>query len=492
MTQPYAFGQAVSRVEDPRLLRGRGQYAADVTLPGQAFAHFVRSPHAHARVKALNVDAARQAPGILAVLTHADVSTAGLGLLPSDGTRKRLDGSAAHQTARPLLVQERARHVGEPVAMIVAESLAQAIDAAELVDIDYEPLPAVVGAVNAARPDAVKVWDEVPDNLAFFWSAGDRATVERVLPEAHHVTRLNYVVTRVMANPIEPRSALGLYDEREDRFTLWSAVQMPFSLRNVLAERIFKLPSHKFRLLTCDIGGSFGMKNGVYPEQPLVLWASRQVGRPVKWVADRNETMMTDEQGRDHVVTASLGLDRDGKFLGLMMSGLLGIGAYLTPRSAGPTGNAGGIAGVYTTPYIYAEVLGVHTHCVPTGPYRGAGRPEATFCIERLIDTAAREMGIDPVALRRRNMIPTAAMPYKTGLTFTYDSGDFAAVMDKALALADYGGVPARRAAARDNGRLWGVGIAYPIEVAGGPYVQPSPDSAQIAIWPDGSAIVTP
>jgi carbon-monoxide dehydrogenase large subunit len=490
MTPQYAFGQAVTRVEDPRLLRGGGQYTADVTLPGQAFAHFLRSPHAHARIKSIDAVAARAAPGVLAVLTHAEVTAAGLGMLPSDGTRKRLDGSAAHQTPRPLLARERVRHVGDPIALVVADTLVQAVDAAELIEVDYEILPAVTGAVNAARPGAAPVWDEVTDNLAFYWSAGDKAAVERTLKEAPHVVRLDFVVNRVTANPIEPRAALGHYDAHEDRYTLWTGVQMPHSLRNALAERIFKQPTHKFRVLTRDVGGSFGMKNGVYAEQPLVLWASRLAGRPVKWVADRSETMMSDEHGRDNVTSADLALDKQGKFLALRVSTMIDIGAYLSPRSGASIGNAGGIAGVYATPYIAAEILGVHTNSNPTGPYRGAGRPEATYCIERLVDVAARELGIDPVELRRRNMIPAAAMPYKTGFVFTYDCGDFHTVMDKALAAADHAGAPARRAAAKAAGKLWGVGIAYAIEVAGGPYVGPIPDTAQIAIGLDGSVMV--
>ncbi|MBM3600453.1 MAG: xanthine dehydrogenase family protein molybdopterin-binding subunit [Alphaproteobacteria bacterium] len=486
MPPQYAFGQSVPRFEDPRLLRGGGQYTADISLPGQAYAYFVRSPHAHARIRKIDVAAAKKSPGVLAVLTHGDVAASGLGTLPSDGSRKRLDGSPAFQTARPLLMNDRARYVGDPIVLIVAETLAQAADAAELVDIDYQELPSVNGAANAARPGAPKVWDGAADNLAFFWSAGDKAAVERTIKEAAHVVRLDFVINRVTANPIESRAALGHYDARDDRYTLWTGVQGPHALRSVLADRIFKLPSHRFRILTRDVGGSFGMKNGIYAEQPLVLWASRLTGRPVKWVADRTETMMSDEHARDHVTTADLALDKDGKFIALRVSTLLDIGAYLTPRCGAPIGNAGGVAGVYTTPHIYSEIIGVHTNSSPTGPYRGAGRPEATYCIERLVDTAARDLKIDPVELRRRNMIPAAAMPYKTGLVFTYDSGDFRTVMDKALRLADHAGAATRRAEARARGKLWGVGIAYPIEVAGGPYVQPMPDMAELAIGPDG------
>ncbi|MSP89292.1 MAG: xanthine dehydrogenase family protein molybdopterin-binding subunit [Alphaproteobacteria bacterium] len=487
MTPHYAFGQSVSRHEDPRLLRGDGQYAADIVLPGLAHACFLRSPHAHARIARIDTMAARAAPGVLAVLTHAEVTAAGLGTLPSDGARKRLDGQASYMTPRPLLAETHVRHVGDPVAAVIAETLGQAVDAAELIEVDYEALPAVTGVVNAAKPGGTRVWPDVADNIAFYWSAGDRPAVDRILAEAPHSIHLDFVVNRVGANPIEPRSAVGHYDRREDRYTIWTGVQMPHGLRNALAERIFKLPGNKFRVLTRDVGGSFGMKNGVYAEQPLVLFASRLIGRPVKWVADRAETMMSDEHGRDNVTTADLALDANGKFLALRVSSLVDIGAYLSPRSAGSIGNAGGIAGVYTTPVIFGEILGIHTNSTPTGPYRGAGRPEATYCIERIVDVAAHKLDIDPVELRRRNMIPASAMPYKTGFVFTYDCGDFRTVFDKALAVADHAGVPARRAAAKAAGKLWGVGVSYPIEVAGGPYVGPIPDMAHITIGPDGS-----
>lgn len=487
MTPHYAFGQSVSRHEDPRLLRGDGLYAADIAMPGLAHAYFLRSPHAHARIVRIDATAARAAAGVIAVVTHVEVVAAGLGTLPGDGTRKRLDGRASFVTPRPLLAETHVRHVGDPVAMVVAETLAQAVDAAELIDVEYQTLPAITGAGRAAKPGAVRVWPDVVDNIAFYWSAGDRAAVDRILAEAPHVVRLDFVVNRVGANPIEPRSAVGHYDRREDRYTVWTGVQMPHGLRNALAERIFKLPTHKFRVLTRDVGGSFGMKNGIYAEQPLVLFASRLTGRPVKWVADRSETMMSDEHGRDNVTTADLALNVDGKFLALRMSSLVDIGAYLSPRSAASIGNAGGIAGVYTTPTVFGEILGIHTNSTPTGPYRGAGRPEATYCIERVVDVAARRLGIDPVELRRRNMIPASAMPFKTGFVFTYDCGDFPTVFDKALAAADHAGVPARRAAAKAAGKLWGVGVSYPIEVAGGPYVGPIPDMAHITIAPDGA-----
>jgi carbon-monoxide dehydrogenase large subunit len=356
------------------------------------------------------------------------------------------------------------------------------------VAVDYEPLPAVTGAVSATRPGAPAVWDEVADNVAFVWEAGSRDAVARAFAGAAHVTRLDFVVTRVAAAPLEPRAAVGEFDRRSGRYTLHTGIQAPHGLRTILAEQIFRVPQSQMRVVTSDVGGSFGMRSGIYPELVLALWAAKRVGRPVKWTSTRREGFVTDEPGRDNLSSAELALDAGGKFLGLRVAIRADIGAYLTPRSAGPvTNNVGGVAGVYTTPAIHVESTGIFTNSTPTGPYRGAGRPEATYAIERVIDIAARELGIDPVELRRRNLIPASAMPFKTGLVFTYDCGDFARIMEMALALADHAGFEQRRAQARRRGRLLGLGIANPIEVAGGPYTAVNPDTAEMRVNPDGS-----
>lgn len=484
----FAVGQSVRRLEDPRLLQGLGRYSDDVSLARQAYAVVVRSPHAHARLRAVDGSAALKAPGVLAVLTGAEVAADGLGNLPSDPGRKRRDGSAAFTTRRPALARERVRHVGDPVALVVAETPEQAADAAELVAVDYEPLPAMAATAEALRPGAPAVWDEAPDNVAFVWEAGNREAVTRAFAGAAHVTRLDFVVTRVTAAPLEPRGAVGEYDRRSGRYTLHTGVQMPHGVRTILAEQVFRVPQSQIRVVSGDVGGSFGMRNGVYPELVLVLWAARRLGRPVKWTSDRREGFVSDEHGRDNVSTAELALDADGKFLGLRVAITLNIGAYLTPRSAGSgTNNVGGVAGVYTTPAIHVQTTGVFTNMTPTGPYRGAGRPEATYAIERVIDVAARELGLDSLALRRRNLIPSSAMPFKTGLVFTYDCGDFARGLDMALSLADQAGFEKRRAEARTRGRLRGLGLACPIEVAGGPYTAVNPDTAELRVHPDGS-----
>ncbi len=489
--EKFAIGQSVRRVEDPRLIQGLGRYADDVSLTRQAYAVVVRSPHAHARIRAIDTAAARKADGVIGVFTGADLAADKLGNLPTDGNRKRRDGSPAFRTPRPALVRDRARHVGDPVAFVVAESHAQAVDAAELVAVDYEPLPAVVATRDALRPGAPAVWDEVPDNVAFVWEAGNKDNVARAFESAAHVTKLDFIVNRVAAAPLEPRAAVGEFDRRTGRYTLHTGIQAPHGLRTLLADQVFKVPHSQLRVVTGEVGGSFGMKSGVYPEVVLVLWAAKKLGRPVKWVSDRREGMVTDEHGRDNVSTAELALDANGKFLGLRVAIGLNIGAYLTPRSAGPgTNNVGGIAGVYTTPAIHVQTTGVFSTTTPTGPYRGAGRPEATYAIERVIDVAARELGIDPLELRRRNLIPPSAMPFKTGLVFTYDCGDFARGMEMALRLADYAGFEKRRLESRARGTLRGFGIANPIEVAGGPYTAVNPDTSEVRVNADGSVSV--
>ncbi len=485
--EKFAVGQSIRRLEDPRLVQGLGRYSDDVNLPRQAYAVLVRSPHAHARIRSLAADAARRAPGVLAVLTGADLAADGIGNLPGDATRKRRDGSPAFATPRPALVRERVRHVGDPVALVVAETPAQAVDAAELVRVDWAPLPPVAATADAARPGAPAVWDEAPDNVAFVWEAGDREAVARAFAGAAHVTRLDFVVTRVAAAPLEPRGAVGEYDRRTGRYTLHTGTQGPHGLRALLAEML-RAPHSEIRVVSAEVGGSFGMRSGAYPELALVLWASRRLGRPVKWTSDRREGFVTDEHGRDNVSTAELALDAGGRFLALRVGITLNIGAYLTPRSAGPgTNNVGGVAGVYTTPAIHVRTTGVFTNMTPTGPYRGAGRPEATYAIERVIDLAAGELGLDPIELRRRNLIPASAMSFKTGLVFTYDCGDFARGMQMALELADRAGFETRRKEARARGKLRGLGVANPIEVAGGPYTALNPDTAELRVNPDGS-----
>src|SRR2546425_6665562 len=342
--EKFAVGQSVRRREDPRLIQGDGRYSDDVNLPRQADAVIVRSPHAHARIRAVAAAAALNAGGVIAGLTGEDMAADGIGNLPTDTTRKRRDGSAAFATPRPALARGRVRHVGDPVALVVAETPAQAADAADQVIVDYEPLPVVTGARDALRAGAPAVWDEAPDNVAFVWEAGNRDAVARAFEGAAHVTKLDFVVTRVAAAPLEPRAAVGEYDRRTGRYTLYTGTQHPHGTRMLLADQVFRVPQSHMRVVTGEVGGSFGMRSGIYPELVLVLWAAKRLGRPVKWTSSRREGLVTDEAGRDNVSTAELALDTDGKFLGLRVAIGLNIGAYLTPRSAGPgTNNVGGV-----------------------------------------------------------------------------------------------------------------------------------------------------
>jgi carbon-monoxide dehydrogenase large subunit len=484
----FGIGQPVSRFEDPRLLRGQGHYQDDVNLAGQAYAVFLRSPHAHARIAAIDSASARGMPGVLAVLTGEDVAQDGLGTMTMRLPRKRPDGSPAFAPPHPGLARGRVRHVGDPVAMIVAETLDQARDAAEQVAVDYEPLPAVTDTAAAAEPRAPKVWDECPDNISNLFTAGDKAAAEAAFARAAHIVRRRYVISRVHAQYLETRGALGVWDPGEERYTLYTDCQYPHRVRNALAANIFKIPESKIRVVSGDVGGGFGTKGWQYVEHRLVLWAAKRLRRPVKWTCERSEALLADEHARDQVTAAELALDGDGRFLGLRLKTVAGLGAYVSSeRNLLPSfANVQTSVGVYAIPAAYVEVLGVLCNKNPVAPYRGAGRPEAIYIIERLIDDAACELGHDRVELRRKNLIPTAALPYKNPLGATYDCGDFAAVMAEALAAAEYGGFAGRRAEAAKRGKLRGIGVAFAIERAAAPGLE----FAEIRFNPAGSALL--
>jgi len=480
----YAVGQAVPRTEDPRLLRGDGRYVDDTTLRNQAHAAFLRSPHAHARIAGIDASAARQAPGVIAVLTGEDWAAAGYGDLPSAGPHKRRDGSPLYIPPHPALNAKRVMFVGDPVAVAVAETEAQARDAVELIAVDYEILPAVTDTGRATDGSSPRLWDEAPANECFVRYVGNREGAEAGFAKAAHVVSQRFTITRVTANTMEPRGCIAEYDSRRDRYHLHAPQQSPHQLRQALATAVFREPENKFHVVAEDIGGAFGMKNGNYAEYAVCLWASKVTGRPVKWVAMRSEGLMSDEDGRDNVTDAELALDADGRFLAMRVKTFAAMGAYLSKSGPNPpVGNIGGLAGVYTTPAIHCEVIGVFTNTQSTSPYRGAGRPEASYVTERLIDIAAGELGIDPVALRRRNMIPADALPYRTGLTFTYDVGEFEKVMDMALDAAGYAGFEERRREAAARGKLRGIGVSCTIEQAAGANVE----SADIRFDPSGT-----
>ncbi len=483
----FGIGQAIKRFEDPRLLRGEGRFLGDVTLPGQTYMVVVRSPHAHARIRGIDPAAARSAPGVLAVFTGGDLAGEGLGTMRMTLKRNRPDGSPMFARAHPGLAQDRVRYVGDPVALVVAETPAQAKDAAERVAIDYEPLPSVTSTAEAG-PGSPPVWDECPDNVSNVFEAGDRAATEAAFARAHRVIRRRYVISRVHAQFMEPRGAMGVYDPGEDRYTLYADVQYPHRVRNALASNIFRVPEHKIRVIAGDIGGAFGTKGWQYAEHRLVLWAARKLRRPVRWACERNEAILADEHARDNISDAELALDEHGRFLGLRVRTVANIGAYLSSdRNLLSTfANVGTLTGVYAIAAAHVQVTCVLTNCSATAPYRGAGRPEAIYVIERLIEDAARELGLDAVELRRKNMVPSSAMPYRNALGLTYDCGAFEKSMDEALKLADVGGFAARREAARQRGVLRGLGITNAIERAASPGLE----YAEIRFDPSGTATV--
>src|SRR5438132_1631166 len=463
----FAIGQSVSRFEDPRLLRGGGRYVGDIVLPGMVFGYVLRSPHAHARIRSIDASKAKTSPGVLAVLTGADWQASGWGDLPVPGGLKRRDGSA-FRPPYPALVKDRVRFTGDYVAFVVAESLIQAQDAAELIAVDYEPLPAVASTAEATAEGAPRVWDQCPDNIGFVQLFGDKAATEAAFANAAHIVKHRFVIHRVTAASMEPRGSIGDYNAAEDRYTIYTTLQRAHPFRTELAP-ILKVPESKIRVITGDIGGSFGMKSAAYNEVALVYLASKRVGRPVKWTSTRSESFLCDAQARDNVTQAELALDRNGIFLGLRVHTIASIGAYLQTGMPAFTGNIGTLAGGYRTPAIHADVTAVFTHTNPVRPYRGNGRPAAAYVIERMVDRAADELGVDPAELRRRHYIPPEAMPFKTGLTFTYDSREFEKDMDMALELGDVAGFPARRAQSRARGKLRGLGLSNTIEKAAAP-----------------------
>ncbi len=389
-----------------------------------------------------------------------------------------------------MLAHEYSRHVGEGVAVVVAETLAQAKDAAELIEIDYEPLPSCTSTAEAPKPGAATVWPDQPDNICFVHELGNKTAVEAAFAKAAHVAKLDLVITRITTNSMEPRCAIGEWDPREERYTLYGSVQGPHNARAELAGRIFNVAENRIRVVAPDVGGGFGMKGSPHPELALVLWAAKKVGRPVKWVAERSEGIISDHHARDNVCHAELALDKDGNFLALRTHNIANLGAYLAFNGIHcAVNNLGGMSGVYTTPAIYAHVTGVFTNTSPTAPYRGAGRPEASYIVERLIDQAARDLKMDPAELRRRNLIPPIETPYNTGFIFTYDSGEFEHNQNAVLKLADWSGFEARREEAKRRGKLRGIGMSHVIEIAAGPAPVPFEEFAGIRF--DASGAVT-
>jgi carbon-monoxide dehydrogenase large subunit len=476
MNEQFGIGQSVSRVEDPRLLRGEGRYVNDLAAQGQVHLVLLRSPHAHARIVSIDAAAALAAPGVLGVYTVADLERDGIGTTAPTFKRSRPDGSPMFWRAHRGLAKDKVRHVGEPVAAVVAETVAQAKDAADLVAVDYDALP-VDGAV----------WEECPDNISNVFEVGNKAATEAAFARAAHVVKRRYEVSRVHAQFLEPRGALGAWNAGEGRYTLHCDVQYPHRVREVLAE-LLKVPEHRIRVVTDDVGGAFGAKGWAHLEHRIVLWLARKLGRPVKWLCERSEAQLADDHARDVVSELELALDAGHRFLGLRVRNTSALGAYVSSdRNILPSfANLGSLAGVYLLPAAHITVTGVLSHKSPVAPYRGNGRPEAIYFLERLIDDAARELKVDRVELRRRNLIPPSAMPYKTAITFTYDCGDFEKGLDKALELSKWSDFPSRRAFSKSKGKLRGIGLSNAIERAAAPGME----YAEVRFDPGGAATV--
>jgi carbon-monoxide dehydrogenase large subunit len=464
----FAIGQGVPRFEDPRLVRGGGTYIDDVVYPGMAHAVVLRSQHAHARIRRIDTAAAKASPGVLTIITGAEWKASGWGDLPSNPGLKRPGGAPMYLPRYTVIAEDRVRWVGDPVAFVVAETLAQAQDAAELIEIDYEPLPAVTSTSDAMQPGAPLVYEDCPDNISFVEPIGDKAKVDEAFARAAHVVKHRFVINRVTAACMEPRGTVVSYHAAQDLYTVHAPTQRPHGYRSDMA-KIMRVPDSKVRVIAGDVGGSFGMKTPVFNETPLAALASKLTGRAVKWMSTRTEAFLSDAQGRDNVTEAELALDKDGHFLALRVKVVAAVGAYLQNNMPAFFLNAGTLAGTYRTPAIFVEAVGVFSNTNPVRPYRGNGRPESAFVIERMVELAADELNIDPVELRRRNYIAPGEMPYKTGLTFTYDCGEFEKSMDLALKLADVAGFERRRKEARQRGKLLGLGISSTIERAAAP-----------------------
>jgi aerobic carbon-monoxide dehydrogenase large subunit len=485
----FGIGQPVRRHEDLRLITGHGRYTDDVTLPGTTQAFVLRAPVAHARIARMNAEAARRIPGVLFVATGEDVRADGLGDVACAAALTNRDGTPRHDTPRPLLALGTVRHVGQPVALIVAETLSVARDAAEAIEVEYEPLPVVTEAKDAITPGAAQLFDHIPGNLVFDWDndLGDAKATAAAFAKAVRVVTLELVNNRVVVNSMEPRNATADYDPASGRSTLYTATQGPHFVRDPLAEAILKIPKEKLRLISPNVGGGFGMKAFVYPEQALVVWASRKLKRPVKWQEDRSEGFVSDNQGRDHTTRAELALDEKGRFLGLRVSILANLGAYLSPFGAFvPTRSTDLVSGIYAIGSIHVNVKGVCTNTVPVCAYRGAGRPEAAYLLERLVDAAARELGVTPDAIRRVNFVPPSAMPYTSATQLVLDSGEFEEVMDRCMAAAEWSSFAKRRAQSERNDRLRGIGMATYTERCGGGF----PETASIEFKDDRVELV--
>ncbi len=495
------IGASVRRTEDYRFLIGRGQYTDDINRPGQRYAYILRSPHAHAAITSIDTSQAAAATGVIAVFTGKDMTDAGVGGIPCGWLVTSANGDPMKEPGHPALAVDKVRHVGDQVAIVIAESYRQARDAADLIEVGYQELPAVISMPEAIKDGATQIWDEAPNNLCFDWELGDGEATRAAMENASHVTELELINNRLVPNAMEPRCYIGDYDRANDQYTLYTSTQNPHLIRLLLAAFVLGLPEHKVRVVGPDVGGGFGSKIFHYAEEAIVTWASGQLCEPIKWTAERSESFQADAHGRDHVTKVRLALDEKGKFLGLEARTLANMGAYLsTFAPCVPTWLHGTLmAGCYATPALHINVKAVFTNTSPVDAYRGAGRPETAYLIERIIDVAADEMGLDPVAIRRQNFIPTEAFPYQTPVALQYDIGNYDATLDAALEASDYAGFEARRAESAARGKYRGIGLSTYVEACG---IAPSAvvgslgaraglyESAQVRVHPTGSVTV--
>ncbi len=460
------IGARIERKEDYRFLTGGGNYTDDVTLQGQTYAYFLRSPHAHAKINRIDTSKAMASPGVVAVYTGADLPDS-VGGLPCGWLITDVNGQPMKEPKHPLLAQGKVCHVGDQIAVVIAETLNQAKDAAELIEVDYDVLPAVVNVADARKPGAPVVHDIASDNTCYVWALGDKAAVDSAFAKAAHVTKLEFINNRLIPNAIEPRAAVASYSRADDSYTLYVTSQNPHVARLLMTAFVLGLPEHKVRVIAPDVGGGFGSKIFLYAEETVLTWASKQVNRPIKWTAERSESFLSDAHGRDHLTSAELALDKSGKFLAMRVTTTANMGAYLsTFASCIPTIlYATLLAGQYTTPAIYCEVTAVFTNTAPVDAYRGAGRPEATYVVERLVSTAAREMKLAEAEIRRRNFIKE--FPYQTPVALCYDTGNYEATLAAAIKLADVAGFDARKKEASARGKLRGLGYSTYIEACG-------------------------
>jgi len=499
------IGQSIKRVEDKRFITGKGKYTDDIVLPQMTHACIVRSHYAHAKVNGVDTTAAAAAPGVVAVFTGKDIADSGVGGVPCGWQVDFKNGDTMKEPPHPLLVADKVRYVGDAVAVVIAETKAQAKDAAELVIVDYEELPSVIDASEGVKDGAPLVHEEAPNNMCFDWELGDEAAANAAVDQADHVTKLEFVNQRLIPNAIEPRSAIGSFDEANDRYTLYTSTQNPHVIRMLMCAFVLGIPEHKVRVVSPDVGGGFGSKIFHYIEEALMVWCSQRLKRPVKWTAERSESFMTDAHGRDHVTKAELAMTNDGKITGLRVKTYANLGAYLsTFGPCVPTYLHGTLLqGLYTTPAIHVNVIGTFTHTTPVDAYRGAGRPEATYLLERLMDTAAREIGMDPAEFRLKNFIEpfdgVEKEGYQTQVALQYDSGDYHAVLNRAMEMVDYKSFREEQAAAKEAGKLLGIGFSTYIEACG---IAPSAvvgslgaraglyESAQVRVQPTGKVSI--